>query len=214
VSSGELERLQNARGTLENALHEMNDLPVDVSSARTRLASHLALQRQSVQRRRLMFVAASVVVAVLATIMLADLRADHQSLPARPAPELTFSPSGLPVGLLQAKVDRTQEGARSTVRMVVRSDGTGVFNAGTVGDSNGDSTQSYDVEFAREEPGHAVMKVEDGCNSPETLRLEFSVHGRAVVIHHASTNACLVGQGLAQDMTGITLRVHPLPRGT
>ena len=41
---------------------------------------------------------------------------------------------GLPVGILQGRVERTQPGATSTIRLEVHPEGGGLWNAGTVGD--------------------------------------------------------------------------------
>lgn len=214
MSTGEAERLESVERLLETALHEADPIPVDLRGGRARLAPRLAEQQRSVRRRRVMYVAASVfaVVVVTASIVLAGLRGDEQGLPVAPSPELTFSPSGLPVGLLVGKVNRTESRATSTVRIIVRRDGTGIFNAGTVGDSAGDSTADLPVQFVREGPGSARMRYHGDCFSPETLTLDFSVRGRTLVINNADTADCIVNRSLASDMTGTIMRILPLPR--
>jgi hypothetical protein len=215
MSPGEAERLERVERLLGNALHDADHVAVDLRGGRATLAPRLVEQQRSVRRRRVICAAASVLALVVTTaIMLAGLRDHEETLPVTPSPELTFSPSGLPVGLLLGKVDRTEPQATSTVRIIVRPDGTGIFNAGTVGDSAGDSTTDLPVEFVREGPGSARMRYHGDCFTPETLTLDFTVRGRTLVIENADTNDCLVNRGLASDMAGTTLRILPLPRGT
>jgi hypothetical protein len=130
---------------LESALHEADPVPVDLRGGRARLAPRLADRQRSVRRRWVICVAASVlaVVVVTTSIVLTGLRGDKDSLPVAPSPELTFSSSGLPIGPLVGKVDRAERQATSTVRIIVRPDGTGIFNAGTVGDSEGTPPPTY-----------------------------------------------------------------------
>jgi hypothetical protein len=214
MSTGELERLERVGRLLESALHEADHVAVDLWRGRTTLATHVDERRRSVRRRWLICVAASVLAVVVTTSMLlGGLSGQKDSLPTTPSPELTLSPSGLPVGLLSGKVDRTEPQATSTVRFTVRANGTGVFNAGTVGDSAGDSTHDLPVEFVKEGPGSARMRYHGDCFTPETLTLDFTVRGHTVVIQNVDTNDCLVNRGLASDMAGMTLRIRPLPPG-
>jgi hypothetical protein len=214
MSTGELERLERVERLLENALHESDHVAVDRGRGRAMLELHVDERQRSVRRLWLICVAASVLAVIVTTSMLlAGPLGQKDSLPAAPSPELTLSPSGLPVGMLRGKVDRTETEAKSTVRIIVRADGTGVFNAGTVGDSAGDSTADLPVEFVKEGPGSARMRYHGDCFTPETLTLEFTVRGRTVVIQNAYTNDCLVNRGLASDMAGTTLRLLPLPTG-
>lgn len=213
MNTGELER------RLENALHEADQIPVDLRAGRAALAPRLDQRQRSVRRLTVFAVAASVLaVAVTTSIVFAGLREDKESLPpAGPAPGITLSPSGLPVGLLQGTVDRTEPGAKSTLRIVVRPDGTGTWNSGTTGDSEGDSVADYDVRFDRAGPGSADMTdMTDylACGTFKLLTLQFTVRGRTVVIDDVSTIGCLVHFDLASDMTGTTLRILPLPRRT
>jgi hypothetical protein len=213
MSTGDLQRLERVERLLGGALHEADRVPVDLMGGRARLAPRLAEQQRAVHRRRVISVAASVLALVVtAAIVLAGLRGEKESLPVAPSPELTFSSSGLPVGLLVGKVDRTEPQAKSTVRIVVRPDGTGTWNAGTVGDSAGDSVLDYEVEFVRDGPGSAVMRQpENWCVGTEQLTLQFTVRGHNVVIKDAGTANCLVNHGLASDLAGTTLRILPLP---
>jgi hypothetical protein len=213
MSTGEAERLERVENLLENALQEADHVAVDLQRGRAELAQCLVKQQRSVRRRWVMAVAASVlaVLVVTTSIVLAGWSSDKGSLPATPSPELTFSPSGLPVGQLLATVDRTEAQATSIVRILVRSDGTGIFNPGTVGDSVGNATADMPVEIIGEGPGRAVLRSEDWCSSTVVLTLDFTVRGRILVIEDASTDNCYVSQGLVSDMTGTTMRILPLP---
>jgi hypothetical protein len=212
MSTGDLDRLERVERLLETALHDADRVPVDLRRGRAGLAPRLAAQQRAVRRRWVTYVAASVVaVVVVASIVFADLRGDNDSLPVAPSPELTFTSSGLPVGLLVGKVDRTEPQATSTVRIVVLPDGTGDFNAGTVGDSEGDSTADLPVEFLRDGSGGVVLRQDENmCVDTEILTLHFTVRGRTVVIKDASTTGCPIGRGLASDLAGTTLRILPL----
>jgi hypothetical protein len=212
MSTGDLQRLERAERLLESALREADAIPVDLHGGRARLGPRLVEQQRSVRRRWVISVAASVLgLVVTAAIVLAGLRGDTNSLPVAPSPELSFTSSGLPVGQLVGTVDRTEPRATSTVRIIVDPNGTGIFNAGTVGDSEGDSVQDYVVEFVSDGPGQAVMRYVGMCIDDDALTLQFSVHGRTLVITDASTTDCLVSRGLASDLAGTTLRILPLP---
>jgi hypothetical protein len=212
MSTGEAERLERVERLLESALHEADPVPVDLQGGRARLAPRLVEQQRAVRRRWVICVAASVLALVVtAAIVQSGLRGEKDSLPVAPSPELTFSSSGLPVGQLVGKIDRTEPKATSTVWITVLPDGTGIWNAGTVGDSEGDSVNDYDVEFVSDGPGQAVMRYDGMCNDMDALTLEFSVHGRTLVIKDASTTDCLVSRGLASDLAGTTLRILPPP---
>jgi hypothetical protein len=212
MSTGELDRLARAERLLENALHEADQVPVDPRAGRAGLARHLDQRRRAVRRRTIIGAAASVLTVVVTTsIVFAGMREEGHSLPAKPSPQLTLSPSGLPVGVLVGNVDRTEPGAKSTVRIVVRSDGTGVFNPGTVGDSEGPATADYPVEFVRAGPGSVEIFGEaSDCYGRQLLTLDFAVRGRTILVEDVM-RLCLVSSGLAHDMTGTTLRVLPLP---
>jgi hypothetical protein len=214
MSTGDLERIERVERLLESAMHDGDLVPVDMQGGRARLAPHLVEQQRAVRRRWVIFVAASVlaVLVVTTSIVLAGLRGDKESLPVAPSPELSFTSSGLPVGLIVGKVDRTEPQATSTVRIIVHPDGTGIFNAGTVGDSNGDSTTDLPVQFVREGPGSVRMRYHGDCFTPETLTLDFTVRGRTLVIENADTADCIVNRGLAADLTGTSLRILPLPQ--
>jgi hypothetical protein len=213
MSTGELERLERVERLLGAGLHEVDQVAIDVRRGRAKLAPHLTKRRQTMRRRTAIAVAAGVIaVAVTAPMVIAGLRGHDRGMPVGPSPGVTLSPSGLPVGILQGRVERTQPGATSTVRMNIYPEGGGLWNAGTVGDSEGDSTADYQVEFVAEGPGRAVMRNEEAvCNTPNVLRLRFIVRGRTVVIKHASSDNCFVSRALAADLTGTTLRLLPQP---
>jgi len=212
MSTGEAERLERVERLLESTLHEADPVPVDVRGGRARLAPRLAEQQRAVRRRWVISFASVLALVVTAAIVLSGLRGDEDSLPVAPSPELTFTSSGLPVGQLVGKVDRTEPQATSTVRIVVRPDGTGIFNAGTVGDSEGNSTLDLPVEFIGEGPGSVVLRQDENmCIDLEILTLHFTVRGRSVIIKDASTTDCPIHRGLASDLAGTTLRILPLP---
>jgi hypothetical protein len=210
MSTGELERLERVERLIGAGLHEVDDVAIDVRRGRARLAPHVTKRRQAGRRRTVIAVAAAVIVAaVTAPLVIAGLRESERSMPVGPSPGVTLSPSGLPVGILQSRVERTQPGATSTVRLSVHTDGGGLWNAGSVGDVEGDSIADYSVEFVADGPGRAVMMFEGFCFTREQLRLRFIVRGRDVVIKDASTSNCLVSRALAADLEGTTLRLLP-----
>jgi hypothetical protein len=213
MSTGEVERLERVERLLGAGLHEVDRVAIDVRRGRAKLAPHVSRRRQAVRRRSIIAVAAALIgAAVVAPITIAGLRDHERSLPVRPSPEVTLSPSGLPVGTLRGRVERTQPGATSTITLVVRADGTGTWNAGTVGDSEGSSVHDYPVQFVPDGPGRAIMTQDAaGCGVTDVLPLTFTVRGRTVVIEDSGVIGCLVSQGLARDLAGSTLRVLPLP---
>ncbi|MDQ1602400.1 MAG: hypothetical protein QOE01_245 [Actinomycetota bacterium] len=233
MNTGGLDQQRAAR-LLATALHEADDVLVDMPAGRARLAQRSAARQKAARRRLLVACVATSVLAVvvIASIVFIGLRRDARGLPAGPTPDVTssasespgtpapgvrLSPSGLPVGLLVGKVDRTEAAARSTVRILVRSDGTGTWSNGTVGDSQGSSGTDYDVRFERAGPGRTTLVNESdaACFIQEFLTLTFTVRGHAVVIEDArpSVEACdLILPNLVADMPGTTLRILPLPR--
>jgi hypothetical protein len=124
MSTGELERLERVEQLLGAGLHAVDQVTIDVRRGRARLAPHVRQRRQAVRRRTVIAVAVAVIVAaVAAPIVIADLRDHERALPVGPSPGVILSPSGLPVGLLQATVNRTLPGATSTVRLNVHPGG-------------------------------------------------------------------------------------------
>lgn len=216
MTTGEIERLERTERLLKDAMHHIDSLPVDVRRGRAKLVPHLEQRQRSLRRRQLLCVAASVVAIIVgASIVLVGVRAEQESLPIAPSPQLTMSPSGLPVGVLVGTVDRTEPNATSTIRMTVRPDGTGIWNGGTVGDSRGDSVLDYEVVFVSDGPGHAIMRWPTGaCFGTNALSLDFTVRNRTLYLEDVYGLDCLVPQNLTQDMVGVTLRILPLPSGT
>jgi hypothetical protein len=208
MSTDELERLERR---LEAALHEADDQPVDVPAGRAPLGERVGRQQQLVRRWTLAGVAASVLAVIVTTsLLVTGLRDEHEGLPVAP-PGVTLSPSGLPVGVLEGRVDRTEPGVESTLSMVVRADGTGIYNAGTTGGVSGPSVADYPVTFVPDGPGRVVIRGLGECYSTDAMTLTFTVRGRTVRIEEALSNACDVNTGLADDLAGTTLRISPLP---
>lgn len=208
MRTDELERL------LETALHEADVVPVDVPRGRVDL-----IRRQEQHRSKRRWIVAAAAATVLAitmatSLVLGVLRDTEEKLPVGPSPEVTLSPSGLPVGLLEATVDRSGSQVVSTVRMVVRPDGTGTYNNGTPAGPDA-STAEYAVEFVKDGPGRVVLmnKGDAACVSSDLLTLGFTVRGRTVAINDAYPNnsECVVSRGLASDLVGATMRILPLP---
>lgn len=209
MSTDELERLERR---LEAALHETGDQPVDVPAGRAVLGQRVGRQQQLVRRLAVASIAASVL-AVVATVslVLSGLRDDAEGLPVAP-PNVTLSPSGLPVGVLEGRVDRTEEDAVSRLRIVVRADGTGTWNSGTTGDSAGPSVADYAVTFVGDGLGRVVIRsTAVTCFTRDQLTLTFSVRGTAVHVEQVLSNDCLLSPGLSNDLAGTTLRISPLP---
>ena len=124
MTTSDLKRLEHVERLLGNALHEADSLPVDLRAGRARLAPRLVEQRRSVRRRtsHLPLQRPSSQRSWSPAIALGGLRGEKDSLPVAPSPQLTFSSSGLPVGLLLGRVDRTDARATSAVRIIVRPD--------------------------------------------------------------------------------------------
>jgi hypothetical protein len=130
------------------------------------------------------------------------------SVPAIPG-TVVASPSGLPVGRLEGKVPRTSgESDVSTVRLLVRADGTGAvsFGATHLGGS------SKDVEYVRLGPGRVALKY-DGvvCASPRALTLGFTIREHDVIITDTHLRGCFTSKEMAADLVGATLHINPLP---
>ena len=210
MRTDELERL------LAEALHEGDALLVDTAAGERRLVLRESERMPTARRWSVVLAAAaSVLVIVLTTVLALDALRGEDRREFTPAPRVTLSPSGLPVGSLVGRVDRTESGVTSNVRLVVRPDGTGSFNAGTVGDAEGDSVADYAVDLVAAAPGRAVMRnrSEAACFATDVMTLHFTVHPRTVRITDISDFLadCIVSRGLAADLPGTTLRIEPLP---
>jgi hypothetical protein len=130
---------------------------------------------------------------------------------ATPGPVIT-SPSGLPVGLLEGKVARTSGASDvSTVRLLVRADGSGVatFGSGYLGGS------SKDVEYVALGPGRVALKY-DGvvCADPRALTLGFRVEGHDLTITDTHLRGCFTSKEMTADLVGATMHINPLPPGS
>lgn len=123
----------------------------------------------------------------------------------------SLSPSGLPVGVLEGKVTRTSGVVDvSTVRLLVRPDGTGSVSLG--GGYLGSSGK--DVEYVQLGPGR--IDVAYGgvvCANPRALTLSFTVRGDTVVIDTTKLRGCFASAELVADLAGTALHVSPLPPG-
>ncbi len=130
------------------------------------------------------------------------------SVPATPGP-VVASASGLPVGLLEGKVTRTSGVVDiSTVRLLVRADGTGTVSFG--GGYSGGS--SKDVEYVRLGPGRVALKY-DGvvCANPRALTLGFTIHEHDLTITETHLRSCITSAEMTADLVGATFRINPLP---
>lgn len=211
MRTDELERL------LTEALHEGDALPVDTVAAESRLAHGEMWRVPAARRWSVALVAATFVGVLVAASLVLGGRLDdvERGDPVGPAPRFGLSPSGLPVGTLVGRVDRTEPGVTSTVRLVVRPDGTGIFNAGTRGDEGGDAISDYEVLFAGHGPGRAVMRNRSiaACFATDVLTLHFSVRAHTVRITDISQFLadCIVSRGLVAALPGTILRIEPPP---
>jgi hypothetical protein len=213
MRTDELERL------LTEALREGDAQPVDTAAGERRLAQRDSELMPTWRRWSVVLVAAALVglIAVASLALGARIAHDERTRPIGPAPAPRYglSPSGLPVGTLVGRVDRTQPGATSTVRLIVRPDGSGSFNAGTHGDEEGDSVSYYEVELARAGTDRAVMRNRSDAAyfSMDVMTLHFSVREATIRITDISPFLadCIVSRGLRADLPGTTLRIDPLP---
>jgi hypothetical protein len=214
MSTDELERLVAA------SLHLDDAIPVDVPTGRARLGQRISQNQQS-RRVRIVGVAAGLVAVVLtASLLLAGLRDHHETLPVSP-PKVTLSPSGLPVGSLEGKVQRSigkvgpnrveRRPQVSSFRLWVRPDGTGSLRTPA---PDGSQTSSYEVTLVRLGPGRVALNY-DGpiCASPRAVTLDFTVHGRSVTVDDTTSEGCILSVVWAADLVGTKLEVQPLPPG-
>jgi hypothetical protein len=214
VSTDELERL------VATSLHVGDAEPVDVPGGRVRLGQRIGQDRQA-RRLRIIGAAAGLVAVVLtASVLLAGLRDHDETLPVSPA-KITLSPSGLPVGSLEGKVQRSigkvgpnrieRRPQISTFRLWVRPDGTGSLRGAA---PDGSQTSSYEVTPVRLGPGRVALSY-DGpiCTSPRAVTLDFTVHGRSVTLDDATSTGCILSVAWAKDLVGAELEIQPLPPG-
>jgi hypothetical protein len=209
-------RTDELKRLLTEALHEGDALPVDAATAERRLAERES-ERLSAGRRWSVALAAAGLVGllVLASLALgARLVQDEGTRPIGPAPAPRFerSPSGLPVGLLEGKVARSDGNVDvSTFRLQVLADGTGGLSMGGAAHGNagggGGGRVGYPVDIDPVSEGRAVLRYEGPvCSDPRALTLTFSIRGRNVVVDAAAASGCLVNAELVADLPGTVLR--------
>ena len=210
MTTDELERL------LTEALHEGDALQVDAATAERRLAQRETDRLSAGRRWSVVLVAAGLVgLLVVASLALgARLGHDEGTRPIGPAPAPRFelAPSGLPVGLLEGKVARSDGNIDvSTFRLQVLADGTGGLSMGGAAHGNagggGGGRIGYPVNIARVSEGRAVLRYEGPvCSDPRALTLTFTLRGRSVVVVAAVASGCLVNADLVADLPGTVLR--------
>jgi hypothetical protein len=153
-------------------------------------------------------------------MLLAGLGKNDESLPVSP-PKVVLSPSGLPVGSLEGKVQRSvgRVGPNlierrlevSTFRLWVRPDGTGSLR--NLGDFSAQQN-GYEVTLVRLGPGRVALSYEGPiCANPRAATLDFTVHGRSVTVDDVTTKGCILSVVWARDLVGAKLEVQPLPPG-
>jgi hypothetical protein len=214
MSTDELERL------VATSLQVGDAEPVDLLDGRLRLGQRIS-QDQRARRLRIVGVAAGLVAVLLtASLLLAGLRDHDETLPVSP-PKVTLSPSGLPVGALEGKVQRSvghvnpngTEGPPqvATFRLWVRPDGTGSLR--NLNDF-GAQEPGYEVTFVRLGPGRVALSY-DGpiCGSPRTVTLDFTIQGRSVTVDDAASDGCILSVVWAADLVGTKLEIQPLLKG-
>jgi len=125
---------------------------------------------------------------------------DSQSL----APPVTLSPSGLPVGLLEAPPNGTGH-ARLLVRILVRADGSGQFSVS--------SSVAFDVTLRPDGPGRATLVYDNpALADPEVVTLSFTVRDQTVTIGKVDTPGNgIISQASGRSIAGTTLRILRAP---
>jgi hypothetical protein len=204
MTTDELERL------LTTALHASDGAAVDLQRGLHRL------QQRQVQRRvgvRLWFMVAvaacALAVGLTTALALTGLRApDRRDI--APAAGGVLSPSGLPVGLLQAPVTLYHDVFPGRLRLVVRADGTAEYSvfAGIDG-----SDETFDVTLVAAGQGRFEMYSDAaGCSTSPAMVVAFHVRPGVVVLDsvHAAGD-CLVSPAIAAALTGLHVDVRPLP---
>ena len=83
------------------------------------------------------------------------------------------------------------------VRILVRPDGTGIWNAGSTGDPKALSVTDYAVTIVGDGPGRAVIRATTvSCFTTDSLTLKFTVRADSIRIKQVLSNDCLVSPGL------------------
>jgi hypothetical protein len=212
MNTEELER------TLAIALHASDDVDVDLERGLRQLAVRQQVRKTQTRRWTMAAVAASVAAALMVTgLVLGALGDDRHRRGTPVAPPISFSPSGLPVGLLEARVPRSHGdphpaggGEVATVRLRVRPDDSGTWSPIAGYDDGG--AIAYPVRWSSLGPGRAVMSYTSPvCSDPRALVLTFRVTGRVLVVDDATVSGCLVPALLADDLRGTRFRIRPDP---
>jgi hypothetical protein len=181
-------------------LGAISDPPADLHAARLELQRRT---RRVIARRRL---ALAAVVTTAAVLGVAVFRAMPESetapLPAR------HLQSGLPVGILEGRVQGHSPGGQSGARMlrlVVRADATGWYRQG-----NGERDDIWPVRYVGDGPGRVDLKGRGwSCGKGETeLTLDFIVGQDSITITHAVVGDCSVFPDGAGDLRGVVLRIR------
>lgn len=204
MSTEELER------TLAIALHASDDVCVDLERGLRQLALRHQVRTTQARRWTIAVLVASVAAALMVTgLGLGTLGDGHRRGTTMETP-ISFSPSGLPVGIFEAKVLRSGGGGDvTTVRFRVRPDNSGSWHQG---DIDRPSTGPYTVRWSSLGPGRAAMSYTlPVCSDPRALVLTFRVTGRVLVVDNTTASGCLVPAALADDLRGTHFRIRPLP---
>jgi hypothetical protein len=208
MTTDELER------ALTTALHASDDAAVDVERGLHRLTQRHEQRHQRRVGARSWVVAVAVVTTVLAVVLTTALAldglraADRRDVPS--APGGTLSPSGLPVGVLQAPVALYRTVFPGRLRLVVQADGTAKYSVFD-GIDGGDET--FDVTLLAAGPGRFEMHSEAaGCGASPAMVVSFHRRSDAVVLDRVNASGdCLVTPAIAAALTGLRVEVGPLP---
>jgi hypothetical protein len=121
-----------------------------------------------------------------------------------PVATVALSPSGLPIGLLDAPAIGTGH-ARLRVRILVRADGSGQFSSR--------SGVAFDVTLRPDGPGRATLVYDNpALADPEVVTLFFTVQDRTVTIGKVDTPGNgIISRAGARSMAGSTLRILRAP---
>jgi hypothetical protein len=120
------------------------------------------------------------------------------------------SPSGLPVGRLKAFFEAGTPPVAKYFQLLVRADGTGVFNQGNA-NSAGDN---FDVDVRAAADGKVIVRYESPAPGVCTDHVAFSftfTKGKSSVLVDQPEAGCLLPSSLASSMKGLVLQLHPIP---
>jgi hypothetical protein len=129
---------------------------------------------------------------------------------AQRRPTREISPSGLPVGLLKAFVQAGTPPVDKYVQLVVRADGTGVFNQG----NSNHSGEAFNVGLRATATGRVAVRYDSPAPSvcPDHVAFMFTfTETKSSVLVDQTEPGCLLPNYLATAMTGLVLQRLPLP---